>query len=78
MDIAGVLAEARQWVVQFGWSKLEVFGLFFLILLFWRLPLILKHRAEIRAIELEFQRRSKVLDAKIEKERNRRSRRKGS
>lgn len=79
MNAPEILAEIRQWMLALQLSKFEVFACFVTALIFWRLPLILKHRSEIRAIDQEFQRKTKELELRIAKEESRRiKRRKGS
>ncbi len=69
---AETLSELRLWVQDYGLSKYEVFLVFVVVLIFMRLPTILKHLRETRAIERDFQHRSKALAGKLEKERRRR------
>ena len=74
---AATLAEIGEWIEPFKLNKLEVFGVFCVILFFWRLPVILQHRGEVREIELEAGRKSRALDGKIAREQERRETRKG-
>jgi len=78
MDIdAELLAELRLWIEQLGLSKYETFIIFLCFLVFLRLPTILRYFSEIRAIERDFQHKSRILESKIERERSRRSRKNG-
>lgn len=64
-----LLAELRQWIEFLGLSKLEVFGLFLVLLFVWRLPVILKHRNERYAIKRDFDVKAEKLGRRLEQER---------
>ena len=66
------LAELREWVALLGLGKREVFCVFVVVLVFIRLPLILKHLNERYVIRKDFKARGRKLKAKIEQEKARR------
>jgi CHASE1-domain containing sensor protein len=65
---AELLAELRQWIELLHLSKLEVFGLFVVALIVWRLPVILNHRNERYAIKRDFEAKAERLRQKLERE----------
>lgn len=78
MDLnAEFLIELRNWIVQLDVNKYEVFGAFFVALVFWRLPSTLKFMKEITALTLNNSREKLKIEAKLERERIRRNSPKG-
>lgn len=73
-----LLAELRNWITELGLSKYEVFLVFIVCLIAWRLPAIFSFLKEMRVINLDAKHKRLSLEAKIkrEKERRRKSKRK--
>ncbi len=72
IDVAEILQELREWATTFGLSKYNLFLLFIGVLIFKRLPVILKHIREMRAIKLDFISKGKKLQAKIDEQKEKR------
>lgn len=75
-SISELLKEIRLAAEAIGLSKLDVLVVYFLALLFWRLPAILKCYRDWRALHNDFALKQKKLSGKLDKERKRRVKKK--
>ena len=73
-ELTALLAELRQWIEAFGLTKWQVVVLLVAAMVVWRLPTLLQHRREIRALELDFRHKSDKLEARLSAELSKRER----
>ncbi|WP_371227209.1 hypothetical protein [Roseovarius sp. 2305UL8-3] len=75
MDIVEVLKEVRVLAETFSFTKWELYAVLLLVLVTLRLRTILTHVREMAVIRAESARKSKLLDAKIQRQKKKRSKR---